>query len=108
MTALQIWQSWLLDSSEEEFKKQQANRLKPPEGFHPDGHSHSHDHDHGHSHEEREQVELNAIKAEGDDAEKARLIQALIKVGPWLITTIMILLLLIIILIIITCASIYC
>lgn len=41
---------------------------------------HEHDHDHGHEHEEREEVEKKAIKDEGDDAEKCRFIEALIKV----------------------------
>lgn len=79
---LQIWQSWLLPSSEAEFKEQQANRIKAPEGFHQKNKGHEHDHEHGHKHEERTDVEMNAIKAEGDDAERARLIQCLIKVTP--------------------------
>ena len=41
---------------------------------------HDHGHDHGHKHEEREEVEKKAIKDEGDDAEKSRFIEALIKV----------------------------
>ena len=77
---VQIWQSWLLPSSEEEFKQQQANRVKAPEGFHSHGDAHN-GHDHGHKHEEREQVEIKAIKDEGDDAEKSRFIGALIKVS---------------------------
>ncbi len=83
---LQIWQSWLLPSSEKEFKEQQANRIKAPEGFHQKNkghehdHEHKHEHEHGHKHEERTKVEMDAIKAEGDDAERARLIQCLIKV----------------------------
>lgn len=31
---LQIWQSWLEPSSKADFEKQQANRVKAPEGFH--------------------------------------------------------------------------
>ena len=83
---MQIWQSWLLPSSEKEFKEQQANRVKAPEGFHQKNkghehdHEHKHEHEHGHKHEERTKVEMDAIKAEGDDAERARLIQCLIKV----------------------------
>ena len=42
---------------------------------------HDHGHDHGHKHEEREEVEKKAIKDEGDDAEKSRFIEALIKVA---------------------------
>lgn len=38
--------------------------------------------DHDHEHEEREEVEKKAIKDEGDDAEKSRFIEALIKVRP--------------------------
>lgn len=45
------------------------------------GHDHAHDHDHGHKHEEREEVEKKAITDEGDDAEKSRFIEALIKVS---------------------------
>lgn len=30
---MQIWQSWLEPSSKEDFEKQQANRIKAPEGF---------------------------------------------------------------------------
>ncbi|KAA6418792.1 MAG: nitrile hydratase subunit alpha [Trebouxia sp. A1-2] len=81
---IEIWQSWLLPSSEKEFKEQQANRIKAPEGFHQRNkgheHDHEHEHEHGHKHEERTKVEMDAIKAEGDDAEKARLIQCLIKI----------------------------
>ncbi|KAL3155266.1 hypothetical protein ABBQ32_013196 [Trebouxia sp. C0010 RCD-2024] len=76
---IEIWQSWLEPASKEDFDKQQSSRIKAPEGFH-NGAGHEHDHDHGHEHEEREEVEKKAIKDEGDDAEKCRFIEALIKI----------------------------
>ena len=41
---------------------------------------HSVPHRHDHVHEERYEVEQKAVNAEGDDAERSRLTQALVKV----------------------------
>ncbi|CAK0783031.1 hypothetical protein CVIRNUC_006226 [Coccomyxa viridis] len=70
---IEIWQSWLLPSNEEEFKHQQANRAKLEI-------TNGHKHDHGdHVHDERMEIEQKAVDAEGDDAERSRLTKALVK-----------------------------
>eukprot|EP00891_Asterochloris_glomerata_P003001 jgi/Astpho2/3001/Aster-03310 len=77
---IEIWQSWLDPSSEAEFKKQQATRKGMPEGYNA-GKTTTHSHNgHEHTHDERLEVEQKAVDAEGEDAEKARFINAILKV----------------------------
>eukprot|EP00891_Asterochloris_glomerata_P009983 jgi/Astpho2/9983/Aster-06795 len=47
---------------------------------HEHGHEHSHEHGHDHVHEGRSVVEQNAVDAEGDDQERRRLTDALVKI----------------------------